>query len=42
MTSLFNPLNKLEAVDSNSSKPGPTNIVEEDNMTRRNVLKSKY
>ena len=38
MTSLLNPLNKLEAVDNNSSKPNPTNIVDEDNMFFSNYI----
>ena len=32
MTSLLNPLNKLEAVDNNTSEPNPTNVVDKDNM----------
>ena len=32
MTSLLNPLNKLEAVDNNSSKPNPPNGVDEDDI----------
>ena len=32
MTSLLNPLNKLEAADNTTTEPDPTNVVDEDNM----------
>ena len=32
MTSLLNPLNKLEAADNTTTEPDPTNVVGEENM----------
>ena len=32
MTSLLNPLDKLEAADNNSIEPDPNNVVDEDKV----------